>query len=70
MQQNPNRAFGATQDGGYLRGRHLVDEAERDRPAAILRQTSDRLPGCVDRFSRRGGIDEVTGYRDFANLVQ
>ena len=46
VDEHPDGALGPAEDAGDLRGRHLVDEAQDERPAAILGQPRDRPPRC------------------------
>src|SRR2546427_531012 len=45
MDQDAHGAFRATEDAGDLGGRHLLDEAQDDRPPSIGRQATNGLPG-------------------------
>ena len=45
MEEDPDGPLGATQDPGDLGGRHLVDEAQDDGPAAVVVEPGDGPPG-------------------------
>ncbi len=49
MDEDPHRALRPAEDTGDLGRRHLIDETQDDRPAAIRRQSTDGLPrrGCL-----------------------
>ena len=49
MDEDPNGALGPAEDAGDLGGRHLLDEAQDDRAAAVGGQSPDGPP-------RRGGL--------------
>ena len=52
VDEDPDRALGATEDAGDLGGRHLVDEAQDERPAPVAGQARRRL--ARPRRPRRG----------------
>ena len=53
MDQDPHRALGAPEHAGDLGGRHLLDEAQDERPAAVVGQPADRGP-CLGGLEPAG----------------
>ena len=59
MDEDAHGVLGATEYAGDLRGAHLVDEAQDDRPASVRRQAPDRGPCGGDVLARRGAALDV-----------
>jgi len=57
-------------DCGDLGRGHLVDEAQSNGAAAILREPRDRLPGGADCLACRRGLDHVARGRKFGRVLE
>ena len=58
VDEDPDRALGPAEDAGDLGGRHLVDEAQDQRPAAVGGQAPDgRQAAAASSRARRAALD-------------
>ena len=70
MDQDAHGTFAAAKDAGDFGRRHLIDEPQPDRPAAIDRQPRDSCPGARSVGSTDRGRGRIVRPLQLENLIE